>query len=66
MRPAEAESLRGVLQYSSAQVFGGAAALGLKALPTMARAGPSKIDGAVKSTFAFWRKFLREARPRTV
>ena len=64
LRPAEAASLRGVLQYCSAQVFGGAAVLGLKPLGALACSGPTVVDVKIRKLFAFWRKYLQACRPR--
>ena len=40
--------------------------MGLKALSVMDTAGPKKVDESTRRTFAFWRRYLKECKPRTV
>jgi hypothetical protein len=66
LRAPIAASLRGMLQFASAQVFGRAGALGLRALSRFASGPNRRVDAEVRGMIEFWRRFFQNARPRQV
>ena len=66
LRAPVAASLRGMLQFASAQVFGRAGSLGLRALSRLANGPNRQIDPEVLAMIDFWRRFFLNAKPRRV
>ena len=66
LRPAAVASIRGRLQFTMAQCFGRAGALGLKLLGDFEKNGkPLDAKGEqVQLAFGFWCRFFLAARPR--
>jgi len=67
LRPGLVASLRGRLQFTTAQCFGRCGALGLRLLGELEKGGAHRVtEPKVKEAFAFWRQYFTVAKPRTI